>query len=295
MGDGQSEAQQTMSVPSVVQPIADEPVDALTELGFTRLEAEIYAYLLKNSPATGYKIAQGIGKPVANTYKAIQSLELKGAILVENGSNRMCSAIPAAELLSALSNSFAERRTRAQNALRNLDGPREDERVYRLGTAEQAIERARQMLGAAREKVILTAGKSAIAQLRNEILKCAQRGVDVTAKLYVEQKLEGVNVVYCDPSGGQALERHGNELHLVVDSKQTLIAVFAAESGMLVNAYWSSSAMMALAHHMGLMHEIALMAVADGIADQAPHDQLLRRYRNHLTRLDPHGEVHLAG
>jgi len=70
-----------------------DSVKALADLGFTNLEAEIYAFLLQESPATGYRIAQAIGKPAANTYKAIQSLEQKGAVIVEAGSSRMCRAI----------------------------------------------------------------------------------------------------------------------------------------------------------------------------------------------------------
>jgi hypothetical protein len=45
-----------------------EPSKALMALGFTELEARIYTFLLQESPATGYRIAQAIQKPVANTW-----------------------------------------------------------------------------------------------------------------------------------------------------------------------------------------------------------------------------------
>ena len=70
--------------------------DALVPFGFTALESEIYVFLLGESPATGYRVAQGINKPAANTYKAIQTLQSKGAILVEEGSSRFCRAVPIA-------------------------------------------------------------------------------------------------------------------------------------------------------------------------------------------------------
>ena len=63
--------------------------DALVSFGFTALESEIYVFLLSHSPATGYRVAQGINKPAANTYKALQTLQSKGAILVEESANRM--------------------------------------------------------------------------------------------------------------------------------------------------------------------------------------------------------------
>lgn len=49
---------------------AQSCVAALSSLGFTELEASVYAYLVQKSPATGYRVAQAIRKPVANlSYK----------------------------------------------------------------------------------------------------------------------------------------------------------------------------------------------------------------------------------
>lgn len=50
------------------------------DLGFTGLEADVYTALLAESPTTGYRVAQALGKAVANTYKAIASLEAKRAV-----------------------------------------------------------------------------------------------------------------------------------------------------------------------------------------------------------------------
>src|SRR5262244_1295461 len=88
-------------------------IDALTRLGFTALEAEVYTWLLGEPGATGYRIAQGIGKPVANTYKALESLQKKGAILVEEDESRLCRAVPPEELLTQLERGFASSRADA--------------------------------------------------------------------------------------------------------------------------------------------------------------------------------------
>src|SRR5580704_2378142 len=107
-------------------------VKALAELGFTNLEAEIYAFLLQESPATGYRIAQAIGKPAANTYKAIQTLEQKGAVIVEDGTSRMCRAVSSDELLSRMTREFELRRSSAQSTLSALNHPSVDERIYQI-------------------------------------------------------------------------------------------------------------------------------------------------------------------
>src|SRR5262245_33241006 len=84
----------TMTSPAIADCIA--PVSAL---GFTELEAATYAYLVQHSPATGYRIAHGIGKPIANTYKAIESLARKGAVVIEQTGNRLCRAVSPEEVL----------------------------------------------------------------------------------------------------------------------------------------------------------------------------------------------------
>ncbi len=69
----------------------------LQALGFTETEALVYGYLVENSPATGYRISHAIGKQPANTYKALRSLEDKGAIIIESGKSNLCQAVPPEE------------------------------------------------------------------------------------------------------------------------------------------------------------------------------------------------------
>src|SRR5438105_11642808 len=126
--------------------IPNEGVESLVALGFTALEAEVYIYLLGASPATGYRVAQAIGKPIANTYKAIEALESKGAVIVEHSANRLCRAIPAEELLGQLERRFRDRRSKAARALSELPGSADDDRVYQLRSRDQVYERARSML-----------------------------------------------------------------------------------------------------------------------------------------------------
>jgi len=98
-----------------------EPGHALTHFGFTALEAEIYAYLLTDSPVSGYRIAQAIHKPAANTYKALQTLEFKGAVFAEDGTTKQYVPIPKAELLARVTRDFERRRRALVEAL--PDGP----------------------------------------------------------------------------------------------------------------------------------------------------------------------------
>ena len=55
-------------------------IKLIEELGFSKIESRVYYILLKESPLTGYKIANQIGKSNSNTYLALENLVKKGAV-----------------------------------------------------------------------------------------------------------------------------------------------------------------------------------------------------------------------
>lgn len=71
----------------------------LRDLGLNQLEAEIYTFLLPNEPMTAYRVGKAIGRPTANVYKSIENLARFGAVLVEEGTNRVCRAVPVEEFI----------------------------------------------------------------------------------------------------------------------------------------------------------------------------------------------------
>lgn len=144
----------------------EESVRALVELGLTGLKAEIYTALVQHPPLTGYRLAQVLGKPAANVYKAIESLQAKGAIIVDEGANRVCHAVPAEELPGALERGFRERRERAAVALTELQRVPADDRVYQLRSREQVMERWRRMLARAERVALLDAFPAPLEALR---------------------------------------------------------------------------------------------------------------------------------
>src|SRR5579863_6738164 len=145
---------------------SSDPVHSLAQLGFTNLEAEIYAFLVSESPATGYRIAQAIGKPAANTYKAIQTLERKGAVVVEDGASRQCRAVPVDELLGRISREFHTHRDHAARALRELGQPKADDRVYQIRSLDGVLQRLRQMLVEAKGVVLASIPAVILSQVR---------------------------------------------------------------------------------------------------------------------------------
>jgi HTH-type transcriptional regulator, sugar sensing transcriptional regulator len=71
-------------------------------------------------------------KATANTYKAVESLARRGAVLVEDGDHRVCRAVSVREFIAHSQQSFVERTRAAEQSLSRLPVETNDERVYKL-------------------------------------------------------------------------------------------------------------------------------------------------------------------
>ena len=221
---------------------AADGIASLVALGFTDLEARVYAHLVAEGPATGYRIASGTGKPVANTYKAIESLERKGAVLVEDGATRIVRAVEPERVLDALAKSHEGERKKAEKALKKAFKSEEDGRTYGVGGEEQTLARARQMLAEAEGFVLVRGSAELRSTLRGELADADGRGVDVA-------------------------EMDGPGLTVAVDAAQCLVAP---------DGVWTRNPALARAVFEGLAAEAALAEVGASIAEGAGPKKLQR-------------------
>jgi sugar-specific transcriptional regulator TrmB len=259
----------------------ENSTEPLVALGFTGLESEIYSLLLRESAVTGYRIAKGLRKPAANVYKAIESLEAKGAVMVDQGRHRVCRAVPLDEVLARLDRRFREARSRAVETLTSPGGAEADQRVYDLRSTEAVHERARAMLGRAKEVVLLDAFPALVALLEDDLAAAAGRGVLVGLNAYGPIAIEGVEVALAAHSDRTRRRWPGDWLSLVVDGREFLLAFLAPQGASVHQAIWSGSPYLAWAYHSALSSEMILNTMENLLEQGAGTEQL----RSELTRL----------
>jgi sugar-specific transcriptional regulator TrmB len=260
-----------------------QPIQALLAFGFTELESEVYVFLLQEWPATGYRVAQAIGKPVANTYKAIESLQYKGAILVDEGANRLCRAIPAEELLAQLERSFQRSRQEAAQALASLRGEQDDDRIYQLRSRVQVLERCNQMLDRAAQLVILDIFPGPLEEIRSSLESTAARGVKVVLRAYQQAVIAGIEL-FVDPRGASTIKRWpGQWLNLVIDGQEFLLAFLNADGVGVHQAVWSGSAYLAWVYYSALRSELSLGQLEHLLEQGATAGELRRAVAHHRT------------
>lgn len=231
-------------------------IESLAELGFTEIEARVYCFLLGESPATGYRIAQGIGKAAANTYKAIDDLVQRGAVLADEGETRLVRAVKPRELIAAIEREHNERKKRAAAALNALETATPDERVYRLNTPTQVFERARAMLAAASEIVLLDIFPVLVDEFAADFERAAKRGVRVVAKVYAPTRIAKVEIVASRKGEAVFAAWPGAQLSLVADAREHLFALFSHRLDRVHQAVWSNSVFLSCLAHSHLAGEL---------------------------------------
>ncbi|MBI1212578.1 MAG: TrmB family transcriptional regulator [Alphaproteobacteria bacterium] len=235
-----------------------QAAQALENLGFSEIESLIYCFLLKESPATGYRISHAIGKPTANTYKAIAALAQRGAIVVDDAQNRLCRAVLPSELLDRLDRDFGTRRKQAETQLAKIRPATNDDRVYQLSDVEQVLERARTMLGQAKSIAIADAFPNILRQIAPNLEAAAKRGVTVAVRTYEPAKLKGVAVLLAGEAPRILRTWPGEQLNIVVDAEQYMLALLTKGAEAVHQAIWSNSTFLSCLQHNGLASELIL-------------------------------------
>src|SRR5262249_24408307 len=161
---------------------------------------------------------------IANTYKAIESLARKGAVVIEQTGNRLCRAVPPDEVLDRAEHSFKKRRDAASRALSVLPIANQDAGVYGLTAPDQVLDRARRMVLQARGVLLLDLLPGPAAALTSDIAAAATRGVSIGLQVYRPVAIDGVEIVV-KAAGATVLRKWpGQWLNCVVDGAELLMA-----------------------------------------------------------------------
>ena len=254
-----------------------QQVRVLVEMGLTELEARIYLQLLQHSPSTAYATAKAIGATNGSTYKAMESLEAKGAVVVDEGENRLCRAVPSGEFLDHLESSFVDRRDRAELALSNLRGSASDEGIYQLKTVSQVYAKCRALLSSCRHLAIIDSFPLPVEELRADLEEAAATRVEVRLRVYEDVEIKGVHVVLHEKSVELTEAAPVQKISLVVDGSQYLVALLDREAERVHQAVWSASPFLSWTYLASAESEIRSSTFAHMIQEAASLQDLRDR------------------
>lgn len=249
-----------------------EPEAALMAFGFNQLESTVYCSLLRESPATGYRLAQRVGRVPANVYQALKALVQKGAILVESDAADATSYVPVPpeQLFATLRSAFARRSNDALDALRTVNRAPTRETLSQLGTTSQVLERARSMLDSATETILFDAVPDLYDLLRPHFDQARERGVLVGGIAYRPEDADETMPFKGEPAGEVTRRWPGLGLILVSDACQQLVAQISRDMTGVLNAVYSDSAFLSCLLHGLLQADIRVEALRVSIGTPLP-------------------------
>lgn len=235
----------------------------LGELGLSGLEAEAYLALLGEPCATGYRVAQMIGKPAPNTYKALDSLRARGLALMDDSSRtKTFTALPVGTFIENRRRELEEKQRELEREMAGIDTSPAEGGIFRLMSVEQVFSRVRALLVGAQRAVLLDAFPGPLAELRPDVLRAVKRGVSVFVKAYRPVELRDADVV-C-PKEGDAPDLaywDGDWLNITVDCRESLYSFIRPGGKGLHDAVWTRNQYVAMMNFNGLLHELLLTRV----------------------------------
>jgi HTH-type transcriptional regulator, sugar sensing transcriptional regulator len=253
-----------------------ESVEILKTLGFNELEAAAYTFLVENSPVTAYRVAQGIGKPVANTYKAVESLKEKGAVLIDETGNKLCRAIPPAELLRKLEKQFRQKHQKAEKVLSRLRPADGDDGIYTLSTPDEVFNTCAEMLERAEEVVLVDAFPQLLEQIKGQLEDAAGRGIHVVVQGYTSMEIKGIDYIINNQASTISERWKGQWLCVMIDGAEYLFAYLSEDSKHVHQAIWSGSTFLAWLEHGNLVDAMLYSELERLIQQNAPRKEMLK-------------------
>lgn len=268
-----------------------EIIGVINELGFTTLEAEIYVFLLQHSPATGYKIAKGIGRSFTNTYKAIAALQSRGAILVDESESKLSRAVPVEELMDQLQARFTERRRKAEAAVKRMPLSPADTGIYRFNSVDQVYERFRVMLRECKERALVELFPGPCKRLREPVEAAAARGIDISVRTYTGEVLEGARMIHSPFSETNMDTWNSQWMALFIDGRQFLLAHLSQDEKGVYEAIWSANLFLARAFYSYINSDLHHYSFRPMLEQASSMAQLRDEYLRTETLFPPGGDL----
>jgi len=258
----------------------------LTGVGLTGLESVAYIALLEEPGATAYRIAQLIGKPPPNTYKAIDALLAKGAVVADESSgSRTYAALPIREYLNSKRRQLDVQQDEIEQGLADIGTSTVEQGIFRLTAADQVYERCRTMLARAESVVLIDAFPAPLAELRKAAQSAARRGVDVLIKPYTSTSIPGCEVLAAERDAPQLKVWNGDWLNVIADCSETVQALLKKNGAGVHAAAWCRNPYLAMLNYNGMASEFLLTRIAqtaqegrNGRTIDRDIKRLIRRY-----------------
>jgi sugar-specific transcriptional regulator TrmB len=242
-------------------------IKQLCHLGFTQLESEVYLYLIINGENTGYAVAKGIGKAVANVYKGIEGLSTKGAVEVTVADSKICSAVPWKQVLASEQTRFDNNINSLSEQLKQIPEQQDNESVYQLKNISQVLNAGKQIIEQS-EHIIVAELEPKVAEYYAPMLaEAAKRGVEVRVKVYQPIVIENAHITVRQFGEQVYSGTKDVSFKICADGRESLTAALTSDISNVIQAFKTKSALVCMDMYCGIIYEMILTELKQAIPD----------------------------
>jgi sugar-specific transcriptional regulator TrmB len=159
--------------------ISEDLINKLNQMGFTNYEAKAYLALVKNNPATGYEISNVAHVPRSVIYSTLRKLESRGYVTSVHEKPRRYIPLSPKQLLSRLDSDFSEKMALLREELQDFVEMPETEGFWNIRGYDNMLQICRSNIQEAEELICISGWKREVEELREDLLKARERGVEI--------------------------------------------------------------------------------------------------------------------
>lgn len=243
----------------------EDVIERLQHLGMSGYEAKTYlALVAAGEPLNGYEVAKRSGVPRSTVYETLGKLVARGAAFEVRGDGDAVDylPLPAKALLDRLGRDYTESLTALDEMLPAIAAPPTVHLIHNLSGATSLLDRARDVISAARRELFLSIWPEEMAPLRETVELAERRGVAVTSIAFGDVGGDvGRTYQHHLSSPEVALENLGCRLLTVVGDRQEAVIGGFTESGAW-GVYTDNPAVVLLAVEY-IRHDIAIQLIGN--------------------------------
>ena len=258
-------------------------IDTLMELGFTNLESQIYITLLQNPDSTGYKIAQILGKPIPNTYKALGKLKKKNVIISdESVKNQVYSPVHISEYLDSRELAFKNKRISIEQKLKKYDKKESNEGIYKIESIDQLFIKMEKIIKDAKTVILIDAFPIPLKKIKPVLEKKGKdENIRIVIKAYDKIEIANCEVNVSEHDKSYAESYFADSINLVTDGDTILFALLNRNQNEIYDSFWSNKTFLSLNIHNGFLMEFIFNDLANLIDQNKTNKDLLKMIKGY--------------
>ncbi|TYQ18318.1 UNVERIFIED_CONTAM: sugar-specific transcriptional regulator TrmB [Acetivibrio alkalicellulosi] len=187
-------------------------IELLVQFNLTRQEAAIYLTLLSEGELNGYEVAKKTGISRSNTYTSLAALVEKGGAYVIDSTIIKYTPVPFEEFSN---NKIRKLEKTKQDLMNSIPNKREEKEGYITIKGEHhIIDKMKNMILEAKERIYISASKDVIEELFTEIEIVLKRGIKLVLITDYSFSIDGAKVYL--------IEEPRQQIRLITDSVNVL-------------------------------------------------------------------------